>query len=196
MSRTAEIKRATKETKIEVILDIDGTGAYKSKMPVPFLDHMISHIAKHGNFDIEIKAEGDVEIDYHHTVEDIGIVLGEAFLKAIGDKKGIHRYGHAQVPMDEALAEASIDLSGRPVMIYKVPLPKSTVGDFDAELAEEFFKSFANHSKSTVHINLKYGENAHHVLEAVFKAFARALSFAVSFNPKALNKVPSTKGTL
>ncbi len=196
MKRTSCIKRVTNETKIELNLNLDGTGVYKSRIPVPFLDHMISHIAKHGHFDIDIKAEGDIEIDYHHTVEDIGIVLGEAFLAAIGDKKGIHRYGHAQIPMDEALAEASIDLSGRAVMIYRVPLPKHRVGDFDAELVEEFFKSFANHSKSTVHINLKYGDNAHHILEAVFKAFAKALSVAVSFNPKVLGQVPSTKGTL
>lgn len=196
MSRKACIKRTTNETQIELSLNLDGKGEYKSRIPVPFLDHMISHIAKHGHFDIDIIAKGDIEIDYHHTVEDIGIVLGEAFLTALGDKSGIHRYGHAQIPMDEALAEVSVDLSGRSVLIYKVPLPKGKVGDFDAELAEEFFKSFANNSKSTLHINLKYGENAHHVLEAVFKAFAKALSFAVSQNPKISGEIPSTKGTL
>lgn len=196
MKRTATIDRETKETKISLTIDLDGNGEYKSEIPIPFLDHMISHIAKHGHFDIDIKAEGDIEVDYHHTVEDIGIVLGEAFLQALGDKKGIHRYGHALIPMDEALAEASVDLSGRPIIIYKVPIPKNKVGDFDAELAEEFFKSFASHSKSTVHINLKYGENAHHVLEAVFKAFAKSLSFAVSYNPRAKDNIPSTKGVL
>ncbi len=196
MSRTAKINRKTKETDIRVSINIDGKGEYKSEIPVAFLGHMISHIAKHGCFDIAIIAKGDVEVDYHHTVEDIGIVLGDAFISALGDKVGIHRYGHALIPMDESLAEVSVDLSGRSMLIYKVPLPKNKVGDFDAELIEEFFKAFANHSKSTIHVNLRYGENAHHILEAVFKAFAKALSHAVSINPRASGEVPSTKGAL
>jgi len=195
MTRSATVERTTAETEIKLSLGVDGTGKYEVKTSVPFLDHMLSLAAKHGHFDLHIHAKGDIEVDYHHTVEDVGIVLGQAFKQALGDMKGIKRYGESKVPMDEALADVSLDISGRPGLVYNVNMPKGKVGDFDVELAFDFFKAFTNHAGVTMHVNVPYGDNLHHIIEAVFKAFARAMDIATSKDPRSKG-VPSTKGVL
>jgi len=195
MLRSTEIERITSETQVALKLNIDGTGQASIKTTVAFLDHMLHLFARHGQFDLSVQAHGDIDIDFHHTVEDIGIVLGQAFRQALGDKQGIVRYGTARVPMDEALADVSVDLSGRPYLVYNVPLPKVKVGDFDAELAREFFQAFANTCGCNLHLNLLYGENVHHIIEACFKGFGRALDSATALNPR-LAGVMSTKGVL
>lgn len=195
MKREAEVKRKTRETDIKVSLKLNGTGEYKINTTIPFLDHMLSQIAKHGLFDIEIEAKGDTEVDYHHTVEDVGIALGDAFKKALGEKEGIKRYGHAVIPLNEALSSVAIDISGRPYIVYNVNLPKEKVGEFDAELTEEFFRAFANSSGISLHINVMYGNNLHHIVESIFKAAARALDEATSLDER-VKGIPSTKGRL
>ena len=195
MSRTAIIERVTSETRIRLELNVDGGGNAKVCTSVPFLDHMLNLFARHGLFDLMIEASGDIDIDFHHTVEDIGIVLGEAFKKALGDKKGIRRYGQATVPMDETLASVAIDISGRPYLVYHVTLPKVKIGEFDVELAREFFQAFVNHCGLNLHINVMYGENVHHIVEACFKAFARAMDSATRYDPR-VEGVMSTKGVL
>lgn len=195
MKREAEVKRKTRETDIKVSLKLNGTGEYKINTTIPFLDHMLSQIAKHGLFDIEIEAKGDTEVDYHHTVEDVGIALGDAFKKALGEKEGIKRYGHAVIPLNEALSSVAIDISGRPYIVYNVNLPKEKVGEFDAELTEEFFRAFANSSGMSLHINVMYGNNLHHIVESIFKAAARALDEATSLDER-VKGIPSTKGKL
>jgi imidazoleglycerol-phosphate dehydratase len=195
-TRRAEVQRKTTETQVKIRLDLDGTGQSRVQTTMPFLDHMLTLMAKHGRFDLTVIARGDTEVDFHHTVEDIGIVLGETVAKALRDKQGIKRYGSFSVPMDEAIARVDLDLSGRPYLIYEVPLPKKkTIRDFDVELIEEFFKAFVVRSGITLHVNVPYGKNPHHILEAIFKAFGRALDQAVQ--PDARTRgVPSTKGKL
>ena len=195
MKREAEVKRKTKETDISVYLKLNGRGEYKVNTAVPFLDHMLSQIAKHGLFDMEINAKGDTEVDFHHTVEDVGIALGEAFKKALGEKVGIKRYGHAVIPLNEALSMVSVDISGRPFIVYNVKMPKEKVGEFDVELTEEFFRAFANSSGMSLHINMIYGNNLHHIIESIFKAAARALDEATSLDER-VKGIPSTKGKL
>lgn len=195
MSRTATIERITNETRIKLSLCIDGTGEAKICTSVPFLDHMLNLFARHGLFNLEVEACGDIDIDFHHTVEDIGIVLGEAFKQALGDKKGIRRYGQATVPMDETLASVAVDISGRPYLVYHVNLPKVKIGEFDVELAREFFQAFSNHCGLNLHINVMYGDNVHHIIEACFKAFARAMDAASQMDPR-VKDVMSTKGVL
>ena len=195
MSRKASIERVTKETQIRLSLNLDGKGKAKICTSVPFLDHMLDLFTRHGLFDIEVDAKGDIDIDFHHTVEDIGIVLGQAFKEALGDKKGIHRYGQATVPMDETLAAVAIDLSGRPYLVYNVRIPKVKIGEFDVELVREFFQAFVNNCGANLHINVMYGENVHHILEACFKAAARALDQATQADPR-IEGVLSTKGKL
>jgi imidazoleglycerol-phosphate dehydratase len=195
MPRTAVVERVTKETRIRLSLGLDGTGDSKICTSVPFLDHMLDLFARHGLFDLQVEAQGDIDIDFHHTVEDIGIVLGEALKRALADKTGIRRYGQATVPMDETLASAAVDLSGRPYLCFNVPLPKVKIGEFDVELVREFFQAFTNTACLNLHLNLKYGENTHHIVEACFKAFARALNQAVGLDPR-ISGVMSTKGTL
>jgi len=195
MARTVTINRTTKETNISLTLNLDGRGEHQIESGVPFLDHMLTQIARHGFFDLTIRAGGDLEIDAHHTVEDLGICLGEAFRKALGDKVGVRRYGRGTMPMHEALAAVILDFSGRPFLVYNVPLPKAQVGNFEVELVEEFFTAFCNHSGANVHVNLAYGDNLHHIIEAVFKAFARALDEATGFDPR-VEGVLSSKGTL
>ncbi|HTG82353.1 MAG TPA: imidazoleglycerol-phosphate dehydratase HisB [Geobacteraceae bacterium] len=195
MSRKASIERITRETQIKLTLEIDGTGEAKVCTSVPFLDHMLDLFTRHGLFDLKVEAKGDIDIDFHHTVEDIGIVLGQAFREALGDKKGIRRYGQASVPMDETLASVAIDLSGRSYMVYNVMLPKIKIGEFDVELAREFFQAFANNSGANLHINVMYGDNVHHILEACFKGMARALDQATQLDPR-IEGVMSTKGKL
>jgi imidazoleglycerol-phosphate dehydratase len=195
MSRTASIERVTNETRIRLELGVDGGGRASICTSVPFLDHMLNLFARHGFFDLEVEASGDIDIDFHHTVEDIGIVLGEAFRQALGDKKGIRRYGQATVPMDETLASVAIDISGRPYLVYHVTLPKVKIGEFDVELAREFFQAFVNHCGLNLHINVMYGENVHHIIEACFKAVARAMDVATQLDPR-VEGVMSTKGIL
>lgn len=195
MARKAVIERKTAETDITLELELDGEGCNSIQTPVAFFNHMLDQISRHGFFDLKVRAQGDVEIDDHHTVEDIGIVLGQAFREALGDKTGIRRYGQKSVPMDEALASVVIDFSGRPSLIYNLNLPKTKVGGFDTELVKEFFIAFANHAGANIHINLAYGENLHHIIEAVFKAFGRALDEATSFESR-VQGVLSTKGKL
>jgi imidazoleglycerol-phosphate dehydratase len=195
MARTATISRKTKETEISVTLDLDGRGTHEIESGVPFLDHMLTQIARHGFFDLQVSARGDLEIDAHHTVEDLGICLGEAFKQALGDKSGVRRYGRGSMPMHEALAAVVLDFSGRPFLVYNVPLPKAQVGNFELELVEEFFTAFCNHAGANVHVNLAYGDNLHHIVEAVFKAFARALDEATQLDPR-VDGVLSSKGTL
>ncbi len=194
-TRRAELERSTKETRIRVAMNLDGTGSSTITTGVGFFDHMLTHIARHGLFDLEVKADGDLEIDGHHTVEDVGICLGKVFAKALGEPVGIRRYGHAVIPMDEALAEVSVDVSGRPFLAFDAKLTKGRVGEFDAELTEEFFRAFAVNSRITLHIVLRYGQNTHHCIEGIFKAFARALDDAVTLDPRVVG-VPSTKGML
>ena len=195
MVRTSRVKRKTTETDVTLKINIDGSGKYSINTPVPFLTHMLELFSKHGLFDLDIIASGDVEIDFHHTVEDIGICLGKAFNKALGKKEKIKRYGEAKVPMDEALAQITLDISGRPHLTCNIPQIKDKVGQFDTELVEEFFQAFVNNSGITLHINLISGKNSHHIIEAVFKAFARALDTATLLDPR-VSGVPSTKGAL
>ncbi len=193
--RQAEIVRETKETRIRVSVDLDGSGEADISTGIGFFDHMLTHLAKHGHFDVRVEAKGDLEIDAHHMVEDVGICLGQAFLKAVGGAEGLARFGHEVLPMDEALAEAAVDFSGRPYLVFRADLPKTMVGDFDTELAEEFFRAFAMNSRMTIHVVLRYGSNAHHCVEVMFKAFARALSRALSLDASTKG-VPSTKGVI
>jgi imidazoleglycerol-phosphate dehydratase len=195
MERISQVKRKTTETDITLKINLDGSGKYSIKTPVPFLTHMLELFSKHGLFDLEIIASGDVEIDFHHTVEDIGICLGEAFNKALGKKEKIKRYGEAKVPMDEALAQITLDISGRPHLTCNIPQIEDKIGQFDTELVEEFFQAFVNNSGMTLHINLISGKNSHHIIEAVFKAFARALDAATLLDPR-VSGIPSTKGAL
>ena len=195
MARTATIDRSTKETNINLTLELDGRGVYQIESGVPFFDHMLTQIARHGFFDLQLDAKGDLDIDAHHTVEDVGICLGEAFKQALGDKTGVRRYGRGTMPMHEALAAVILDFSGRPFLVFNVPLPKAQVGNFELELVEEFFTAFCNHSGANVHVNLAYGDNLHHIVEAVFKAFARALDEATQLDPR-VEGVLSSKGTL
>ncbi len=195
MARSATIERKTRETDIRVSLELDGSGKHEIESPVPFFGHMLTQIARHGFFDLEVRAQGDIEIDAHHTVEDLGICLGEAFKKALGDKAGIRRYGRGTMPMHEALASVILDFSGRPFLVFNVDLPKVQVGNFDVELVEEFFTAFCNHSGANIHVNLAYGENLHHIIEGVFKAFAQALDEATRLDPR-IEGVRSSKGTL
>jgi imidazoleglycerol-phosphate dehydratase len=194
--RSARIQRDTNETKIGVYVNLDGTGQQKLASGVPFLDHMLDQIARHGLIDIEVHADGDLHIDAHHTVEDIGITLGQAVAKAIGDKKGIRRYGHSYVPLDEALSRVVIDFSGRPGLEFHVPFTRSMIGQFDVDLVHEFFQGFVNHALVSLHIDNLRGQNAHHQCETVFKAFGRALRMAAELDQRALDSIPSTKGCL
>ena len=194
--RKSEVTRNTKETQISVRLDLDGTGAVKLATGIPFLEHMLEQVARHGLFDLEIEAKGDLHIDAHHTVEDIGITLGQAFSKAAGDKAGVRRYGHAYVPLDEALSRVVVDLSGRPGLEYHVEFTRPMIGAFDVDLTHEFFQGFVNHALVSLHIDNLRGDNAHHQAETVFKAFARALRMAIGRDPRAGGAIPSTKGTL
>jgi imidazoleglycerol-phosphate dehydratase len=196
MPRTAEVIRDTSETQIRVAINLDGTGQQKLNTGVPFLDHMLDQIARHGLIDLDIEAKGDLHIDAHHTVEDVGITLGQAFARAIGDKKGIRRYGHAYVPLDEALSRVVIDFSGRPGLEFHVPFKRSMIGSFDVDLTHEFFQGFVNHAHMTLHIDNLRGENAHHQCETVFKAFGRALRMAAELDSRAAGTIPSTKGSL
>ena len=194
--RTAHVVRNTSETQIEITLNLDGTGVAQLDSGVPFLDHMLDQIARHGLMDLTVKAKGDTHIDDHHTVEDIGIALGQAFAQAVGDKKGMVRYGHAYVPLDEALSRVVIDFSGRPGLELHVPYTRARVGNFDVDLTGEFFHGFVNHAQVTLHIDNLRGVNAHHQIETVFKAFGRALRMAVAIDARAADAVASTKGTL
>jgi imidazoleglycerol-phosphate dehydratase len=195
MNRTASVERITRETRIRLSIDLDGSGSGKICTSVPFLDHMLDLFARHGLFDLEVEAQGDIDIDFHHTVEDIGIVLGQAVKEALGDKQGIRRYGQATVPMDETLANVALDLSGRPYLVYNVNLPKVKIGEFDVELGREFFQAFVNNVGANLHFNVLYGDNVHHLLEACFKGFARSLDMATQVDPR-IEGVLSTKGKL
>ena len=194
--RTAEVRRDTAETKIRVKIDLDGTGRQKLATGVPFLDHMLDQIARHGLVDLEVEADGDLHIDAHHTVEDIGITLGQAVAQALGDKKGIRRYGHAYVPLDEALSRVVVDFSGRPGLAWNVEFTRAMIGTFDVDLAHEFFQGLVNHAQMTVHVDNLRGDNAHHQCETIFKAFARAFRMAAEVDPRAAGTIPSTKGSL
>lgn len=194
--RNDTIARNTNETRIAVSLDLDGTGRSKLDTGVPFLDHMLDQIARHGLIDLDVAAQGDLQIDAHHTVEDIGITIGQAVAKAVGDKKGIVRYGHAYVPLDEALSRVVIDFSGRPGLDLHVQFTRALIGDFDVDLVGEFFRGFVNHAMVTLHIDCLKGQNSHHQCETIFKAFGRALRMAVEPDPRAAGLIPSTKGTL
>jgi imidazoleglycerol-phosphate dehydratase len=194
--RTADVTRNTKETQIRVVINLDGTGDAKLDSGIPFLDHMLDQVARHGMIDIELKASGDLHIDAHHTVEDVGITLGQALTKALGNKIGIRRYGHAYVPLDEALSRVVIDLSGRPGLEYHVNYTRDRVGEFDVDLFIEFFQGFVNHALATLHIDNLRGVNSHHQAETIFKAFGRALRMACEIDPRAAGILPSTKGSL
>jgi imidazoleglycerol-phosphate dehydratase len=196
IARTAEVIRNTNETQIRVAINLDGTGQQKLNTGVPFLDHMLDQIARHGLIDLDVEAKGDLHIDAHHTVEDVGITLGQAFTKAIGDKKGIRRYGHAYVPLDEALSRVVVDFSGRPGLEFHVPFKRAMIGSFDVDLTHEFFQGFVNHALVTLHVDNLRGENAHHQCETVFKAFGRALRMAAELDARAAGTIPSTKGSL
>ncbi|HET6506504.1 MAG TPA: imidazoleglycerol-phosphate dehydratase HisB [Baekduia sp.] len=196
MTRTAEIARQTKETDVRLTLGLDGEGAGTRETGVGFLDHMLDLLARHGRLDLVVDVQGDLETGAHHTVEDTGIVLGQALDQALGDRAGIFRYGHAVVPMDEARASVALDLSGRPFLAWEVDLPGGGTGNFDHELAEEFFRAVSSAAKMTLHVTLEAGTNAHHMIEAIFKAFARALRAAIAIDPAEQGRVPSTKGTL
>ena len=194
--RTAQVARNTLETAIQVSLDLDGSGRSEFRTGVPFLEHMLDQVARHGLVDMRIEAKGDTHIDDHHTVEDVGIVLGQAIAQALGDKKGIRRYGHAYVPLDEALSRVVIDFSGRPGLEYHADYPRPRIGEFDVDLIHEFFQGFVNHAKATVHIDSLRGKNAHHIAETIFKAFGRALRMAIEVDPRMGGIMPSTKGSL
>ena len=194
--RTAEINRDTRETQISVSINLDGTGKADLDIKIPFLEHMLEQVARHGLLDLSIKAKGDLEIDAHHTVEDVGITMGQAFAKALVDKRGIRRYGHAYVPLDEALSRVVLDCSGRPGIEYNVTYPRARIGEFDVDLLFEFFQGFVNHSMITLHIDNIRGRNAHHIAETIFKAFGRALRMAVELDPRMKGILPSTKGSL
>lgn len=196
MTRAAEVSRNTKETRIRVRVNLDGTGSAKLVTGIPFLEHMLDQVARHGMIDLDIEAKGDLHIDGHHTVEDIGITLGQALAKAAGDKAGIRRYGHAYVPLDEALSRVVIDLSGRPGLEYGVKYTRGLIGEFDVDLVHEFFQGFVNHAQATLHIDNLRGDNAHHQCETIFKAFARALRMALERDPGTGGAIPSTKGSL
>ena len=195
-ARAAQLRRDTLETQISVALDLDGSGAAQLDSGVPFLDHMLDQVARHGLVDLSVQAKGDLHIDAHHTVEDVGITLGQVFDRALGDRKGIRRYGHAYVPLDEALSRVVIDFSGRPGLEYHVSFPRSRIGDFDVDLFHEFFQGFVNHAQATLHIDCLRGVNAHHIAETAFKAFGRALRMAVEADPRMAGMMPSTKGSL
>jgi imidazoleglycerol-phosphate dehydratase len=195
-ARIAEVERQTRETRIAVRLNLDGCGAARLATGLPFFEHMLEQLARHGMLDLEVSAAGDLEVDAHHTVEDVGITLGQAFAQAVGDKRGIRRYGHAYVPLDEALSRVVIDCSGRPGLDYHVEFPRARVGDMDVDLFHEFFQGFANHASVTLHVDTLRGRNAHHIVETVFKAFGRALRAAVERDQRAGDSVPSTKGAL
>ena len=191
--RKIQESRKTKETNISLSLNLDGTGNSNLSANLPFLEHMLDQTTRYSSIDLDLDAKGDLEIDAHHTVEDIGITLGAAFDKALGDKKGIHRFGYAYIPLDEALSRVVIDFSGRPGLIYNATYPRARVGEFDVELLSEFFQGFSNHAKATIHIDNIRGKNAHHIAETIFKAFGKALKMAISFDNKNINKIPSTK---
>lgn len=195
-ARKTTVERNTKETQITVTVDLDGSGMSSFQTGLPFLDHMLEQVARHGMVDLHIVASGDLEIDAHHTVEDIGITLGQAILRAVGDKKGIRRYGHAYVPLDEALSRVVVDLSGRPGIEYEVSYPRARIGDFDVDLVYEFFQGLCNHALITLHIDCLRGRNAHHIAETIFKAFGRALRVALEPDPRLGDVIPSTKGAL
>jgi imidazoleglycerol-phosphate dehydratase len=190
------VERQTAETQIRVSINLDGTGQYSVRTPLPFLTHMVEQLARHGGFDLEVEASGDIEIDGHHTTEDLGIVLGKAVLQALGDRKGIQRYGSATLPMDEALVRVALDLSGRPFFVWRLDLPKAKLGEFDSELAEVFFEAFARAGQVNLHVHKLEGSNLHHLIEITFKAFAKALRQATSIDARAAGSVPSTKGSL
>lgn len=194
--RTAQIERNTLETQIKITIDLDGTGKTSFQTGVPFLDHMLDQVARHGLIDLEINAKGDLEIDAHHTVEDIGITLGQAFAQALGDKKGIVRYGHAYIPLDESLSRVVIDFSGRPGLYYEVNYPRGMIGTFDVDLFREFFQGFVNHAGVSLHIDNLKGSNAHHIAETIFKALGRAIRMAITADPGMAGIMPSTKGSL
>lgn len=194
--RSAQVNRNTLETQISVKLNLDGTGAAKFDTGLPFLEHMLDQVARHGLIDIEIVAKGDLHIDAHHTVEDIGITLGQAFSQAVGDKKGLRRYGHAYVPLDEALSRVVLDISGRPGLVFNVNFVRSNIGEFEVDLVREFFQGFVNHALVTLHIDNLAGDNAHHQAETVFKAFGRAMRMALEADPRMAGVLPSTKGAL
>lgn len=196
MHRKATLTRKTKETQISLDLDLDGTGTATINTGVGFFDHMLTHLSKHGLFDLTVDAKGDYQIDDHHTVEDVSLVLGTCLDKALADKKGIHRYGSASVPMEDTLANVALDLCGRPAFVFNVAFPTPKIGTFDVELIAESLRSFANTAKMNLHVNVPYGTNAHHIAEAIFKALAKALRQAVTIDPRAAESVPSTKGTL
>jgi imidazoleglycerol-phosphate dehydratase len=195
-TRAAKADRKTTETQIALSVNVDGSGQASLATGIPFLDHMLDQVARHGMFDLDIRAKGDLHVDAHHTVEDIGITLGQAVARAVGDKKGIRRYGHAYVPLDEALSRVVIDFSGRPGLEYHVQFKRALIGEFDVDLVHEFFQGFANHAQVTLHIDNLRGDNAHHQCETMFKAFARALRMALEPDPRAAGTVPSTKGSL
>jgi len=195
-TRAAKADRRTAETQIALSVNVDGTGKSALATGIPFLDHMLDQVARHGMLDLDIQAKGDLQVDAHHTVEDIGITLGQAVARAVGDKKGIRRYGHAYVPLDEALSRVVIDFSGRPGLEYHVQFKRALIGEFDVDLVHEFFQGFANHAQVTLHIDNLRGDNAHHQCETMFKAFARALRMALEPDPRSADAIPSTKGTL
>lgn len=194
--RTAQVERNTLETQIKIAINLDGTGKSNFITGVPFLDHMLDQVARHGLIDLDIDCKGDLEIDAHHTVEDIGITLGQAFSKALGDKKGLYRYGHAYVPLDESLSRVVIDFSGRPGLYFEVEFPRAMIGSFDVDLFHEFFQGFVNHAGVSLHIDNLKGRNAHHIAETVFKAFGRAMRMAIAEDPRMAGIMPSTKGSL
>jgi len=194
--RSAQVTRNTLETRISIQLELDGTGEARFDTGLPFLEHMLDQVARHGMVDLEIKAKGDLHIDAHHTVEDIGITLGQAFSQAVGDKKGLRRYGHAYVPLDEALSRVVMDISGRPGLVFNVDFVRSNIGEFDVDLIHEFFQGFVNHALVTLHIDNLAGDNAHHQAETIFKAFGRALRVALEADQRMAGKLPSTKGAL
>jgi imidazoleglycerol-phosphate dehydratase len=194
--RQARVERKTKETEITLHLNIDGTGASKVRTPIPFFSHMLEAFSRHGLMDLTVEAQGDIEVDQHHTVEDVGIVLGQALRQSLGDKKGIVRYGTAYVPMDETLVSASVDLSGRPFLVFNVPVARTRVSNFDLDLLQEYFRAFAFNAEITLHVTMHYGHNLHHITEAVFKAVGRALADATRLNPRIAGILPSTKGAL
>jgi imidazoleglycerol-phosphate dehydratase len=195
-ARQARVERKTKETEVALSLNIDGTGAAKVRTPIPFFSHMLEAWSKHGLVDLGVEAQGDVEVDQHHTVEDVGIVLGQALRQALGDKRGIVRFGTAFVPMDETLVSASVDVSGRPFLVFQVPIARTRVSNFDLDLLQEFFRAFAFNAEITLHVTMHYGHNLHHISEAVFKAVGRALADATRLNPRIAGLLPTTKGAL